>query len=382
MAQLDKFFTDREVPTTPSDEPAAVVPGDGGTAVTPPPASAPPAGVTTPPIVSSEPTPSFDINTINKFFGTSLKEEAELREALKHAGEYGTMTQKYQELESKYKALEEKAKETPSLADPLSYFSSPEAYVAEQIRKQRPDVDPSVVSKLLSHEKSRLADFDLLVNDTLMNTPNIIGGIDGARELIAKRYGIDLDQSPEEWDRTSRNMMMTDARGAEQRISQLKSEIKVPTVRSQEEIAAMHSAEVQKVKASWAPYVNELAGYDKLVVPGNEGSTLLEMEIPKEFRDSLPDMINNVIEQTGITPSPETIADMVDHRNRKFVYDYLPKILEVYGNNVRSELEKKYAGILNNTVPPNTAAAPPASDGSQGGGARQLLGGTRRSGIR
>jgi len=161
----------------------------------------------------------------------------------------------------------------------------------------------------------------------------------------------------------------------------LKSEINLPKSLSPEEAAAARAEQLQKVKSSWAPYLGEISGFDKLTIPGEAGSVILEMEVPKAFRDSLPDLINNVIEQTGVVPSPETIKNIVTHRNRNFVYDYLPKILEVHGNNIRSQIEKEYAERLGNTMPPNNTIAPKPIDAPEGGGARQLLAGTRRSSI-
>ena len=383
MNKLDEIFKITEpAPVEPTADPVAPVqPVD----VAPTPA-APPAV----PPVSAEPAPAepvvpsasvFDINNFNTLFETSIKEEAELREALKRANEFEGVSKKYQELESGYKTLAEKNKELSAAVDPLKHFSSKDAYIAEQIRIRRPDLDPSVVSTLISSDTSKLADFDLLAQEALMQNPKIIGGLEGARELVAKRYDVDLEESPEKWERVARNMMMDARIAAEQRIAQVKSDVPLPKSYTPEEAAAIRAEQVQKVKSSWAPYVNEMSGFDKLTVPGEAGATILEMEVPKAFRDSLPDMINSVIEKTGIEPTPENIKNIIDHRNRDFVYAYLPKILEVHGNNIRSQIEKEYAEKFGNTLPPNNAIAPTPIDGTQGGGARELLSGTRRSSI-
>ena len=383
MNKLDEIFKITEpAPVEPTADPVAPVqPVD----VAPTPA-APPAV----PPVSAEPAPAepvvpsasvFDINNFNTLFETSIKEEAELREALKRANEFEGVSKKYQELESGYKTLEEKNKELSAAVDPLKHFSSKDAYIAEQIRIRRPDLDPSVVSTLISSDTSKLADFDLLAQEALMQNPKIIGGLEGARELVAKRYDVDLEESPEKWERVARNMMMDARIAAEDRIAKVKSDIPLPKSYTPEEAAAIRAEQVQKVKSSWAPYVNEMSGFDKLTVPGEAGATILEMEVPKAFRDSLPDMINSVIDQTGIEPTPENIKNIIDHRNKDFVYAYLPKILEVHGNNIRSQIEKEYAEKFGNTLPPNNAIAPTPIDGTQGGGARELLSGTRRSSI-
>ena len=386
MGKLDDIFGISDTPPvdTPAEPVAPAVPVEGA----PAPATPPAAPVEPAPAAPVEPapadpaaSPTFDINTFNTLFETSVKEEAEIREALRRANEFEGISKKYQELESGYKTLEEKNKELSEAQDPLKHFSSKDAYIAEQIRIRRPDLDPSVVSTLISSDTSKLADFELLAYEALMQNPKIIGGLDGARELVAKRYDVDPEESPEKWERVSRNLMMSDRMAAEQRVSALKSEINIPKSLTPEEAAAARAEQVQKIKSSWAPYINEMAGFDKLTIPGEAGSTLLEMEVPKAFRDSLPDLINSVIEQTGVAPTPEMIKNVIDHRNRKFVYDYLPKILEVHGNNIRSQIEKEYAEKLGNTLPPNNAIAPPPIDGTQGGGARQLLAGTRRSSI-
>jgi len=379
---LDEFFESRkvggEVGNVSAPAPAPVEGQQTGESV----ASAP-ATETAPTepasVVAGEQKPSFDINSFNTFFGTSLKEENELKDALKRANEYGDISKKYEEAEATRKTLEEKAKVLEAGQDPFQYFSSPDAYIREQIIKQRPDLDPAVVTKLIAHDKTKMADFDLLAHDYLMQNPNVIGGLEGAREVIAKKYDVDPEDTEDKWERVSRNMMMTDARTVEQKIAQLKGEIKLPEIKSPEAIEQERIAAVQRVKSQWSPYVNDIASFDKLTVPGDDGTTMLEMEVPKAFRDTLPDYINGVIEQTGLEPTPENLKEIVDYRNRTFIYDYLPKILEVYGNNVRSEIEKKYATVLNNTTPPNTAVAPPPIDQTPSGGAQKLLSGTKRS---
>ena len=293
----------------------------------------------------------------------------------------GSIAKKYEETEKSRKALEEKARTLEAGQDVMKYFSSPDAYIAEQIRMQRSDLDPGVVMRLLRNDKEKLADLDLLAYDMLVQSPRTIGGLEGARKTIAKKYEVDLDTPEGEWDMVSRNMMMMDARNAEQRIAQMKSDIKLPVVKSPEAVEAERTEAVQKIKSQWAPYVNDITSFDKLVVPGDDGATMLEMEIPKAFRDTLPEYVNGVIEQTGLEPNPENLKEIVDYRNRTFIYDYLPKILEVYGNNIRSEIEKKYAALLNNTTPPNTTVAPPPLETTPGGGAMQFLSGTKRSRI-
>lgn len=378
---LDQFFESRKVGAeAPAQAEAAPVPAEGQQ---PAAEAVPPAEVVTQPISTpaGEQKSSFDINSFNTFFGTSIKEETELRDALKRANEHGEISKKYAEAEATRKALEEKAKTLEAGQDVLKYFSSPDAYIAEQIRIKRSDLDPTVVTKLLGHDKQRLPDLDLLAYDMLYTNPQTIGGLEGAREAIAEKYHIDLEEAEDSWSRVARNMMMMDAKGAEQRIAHLKSEIQLPEMKSPADAERAQIEAVQKIKSQWTPYVNDIANFDKLTVPADDGTTMLEMEVPKAFRDTLPDYINGVIEQTGLEPTPENLKEIIDYRNRTFVYDHLPKILEVYGNNIRSEIEKKYAEILGNKTPPNTASAPPPIDASPSGGAQQLLGGTKRSRI-
>ena len=325
--------------------------------------------------------PSFDINSFNAFFGTPYQKEDELKDVLKRANEYGDIQQKLTAAEESIKALENKNKELEESLDPLKYFSSPDAYVAEQIKKQMGDVDPAVVTRLLSHEKNKMANFDLLVYDWLMQFPDTIGGAEGARKVLAKRYDVDLEEPAEEWDAVAQNMIMADARIVEKKIAQMKGQIKLPEPLSAEAVAARRADAAEKTKLAWTPYLGEITGFDKLVVPGDDGTTLLEMEVPKAFRDILPEHIQEIVQQAGLEPTPESIKEVINHRNRKFVFEYLPQILKVYGNNIRSEIEASNAALLNNTVPPNTAAAPAPAEPKPGDGAKQLLSSTRRSNL-
>lgn len=357
----------------PEVEPAQVP------AVEPAPAPAPdPQPAPTPaPDPQPAPTPQFDINNFNSFFETPFKGESEIRDVISNASKYQDIQQRNVELEAAKKSLEEKNKELQAGADPLSYFSSEDAYIAEQIKKRLPEVDPGVMAKLLSQDRSNMADFDLLAYDWLRKYPNTKGGLDGARKVVAKKYGVELDDPAEEWDDVAQNMMMADARDVGREIDRLKGEIPLPRALTPEEREAQRVEAVNKMRASWAPYTNDIAGFDKLTVPGDDGSVMLEMEIPQAFRESLPEYINGIIEKTGLEPTPESLKEVIDYRNRTFVYEYLPKILEVYGSNIRSEIEKKYNIELNNQTPPNNVQAPPSAEPQPGASFRQHIAGRK-----
>ena len=84
---LDKFFEERRVGVEPKQvETPAPVPAEGIPAEVVTPA---PAATEATPVVAGEQKPNFDINSFNTFFGTSLKEESELKDVLKRASEHG-----------------------------------------------------------------------------------------------------------------------------------------------------------------------------------------------------------------------------------------------------------------------------------------------------
>jgi hypothetical protein len=84
------------------------------------------------PAPAGEQKPNFDINSFNTFFGTSLKEESELKDVLKRASEHGDISKKYTEAEATRKTLEEKNRELLAGQDVMKYFSSPDAYIARK----------------------------------------------------------------------------------------------------------------------------------------------------------------------------------------------------------------------------------------------------------
>jgi hypothetical protein len=100
MSKLDEILKvgDPAPVETPAEPVTPVQPVEvASTPVTPPavpPVPAEPAPAE--PVVPAA--PAFDVNSFNTFFGTSLKEEAELREALKRANEFEGVSKKYQEI--------------------------------------------------------------------------------------------------------------------------------------------------------------------------------------------------------------------------------------------------------------------------------------------
>lgn len=303
-----------------------------------------------------EPQTDTFFEEMNKRFGAQFKSTDEVKgifELPKKVAEYET---KLKESESLAKAAEDYKKRIEELEgsqDPLKYFSSPESFVAEQLRIKYPNRDPYVLQKIATTNVDSMDDLDVLVKEKVLSVPNAPKE-ESIRSIVLKKYGVDPSTPPEEWDDLVKDEMRLDAAAAREKINNFKSAIELPKVMTKEQRQQAEMQAKAEREKLLEPMRDTFTKFEKFSHPGIPG---FEADVTGEYKSKLPDIFKGYFGDSGIPPTPENLETAVEFRNAFFVYEHLPKLREIWIKEGQAGTQKKVDEELHNDTPPNTATA-------------------------
>jgi len=204
---------------------------------------------------------SFKLDRFNESFGTAFGDEDSLKEYLKKQEDLGRLS----EIDSKYKDLEQKYQEAREQLNPRKHFVSDEEYKRQLIlSKYKEEVNPNLLGKIVSHDMSKLSDLDVLILGKQVGNPNLIGGDEGARQLIYSQFGIDAEEmgnDPEKWSALVKNRLSDAAAPVRKSLNEIKN-VEVPQVQdfeTQRQTTIQAAQELKtKLKDGWTKVVDRL----------------------------------------------------------------------------------------------------------------------------
>ncbi len=321
--------------------------------------------------VNTEPAVEINDEQLNTFFGTTGKTKDDFNNALTVATKVGEIESRNSELAQELDSLRSSHAALKKELDPLSYFSSQEAYVAEQLRKKYPTMDAVAIQKAVTQDVSEMSDIDVLALHDTIKRPGARGGEEMAKKILADDYGVDLSEPSSQWDEIARGKIERAAFDARQEIKTFSSEVEMPSAKSEEDRQADRAQAAEALKAEWEPITPKLTSFDKITIPGQEGEEAFEFEVPQSFRDELGGFFEAMITQGELEPTEETISFLIEQRNKEFIYQNLDKIRASIVAAERSAAEERLDRELNNTSPANTNTAPASTE--EVGGTEQHL---------
>jgi hypothetical protein len=287
----------------------------------------------------------------NKRFNTQYKTDDEVKSLLDAPKKISEYERQLAEFESTKKIVDESKKRILELEkeeNPLQYFSSPDSYIAEQLKIKYPKSNPDTLHKIATTDLSKMDDLDVLVKDKQLFVPDAPKeGI--IRSVVLKHYGIDPTAPPEEWDEISVAEMKLDAAAARDKINNLKSVIEMPKIVSREEKQKAEQEAVAQKEQAIAPLKESFSKFDKFSYEG------FDFDVPSEYQSKLPDMFQSMFINAGLEPTQENLQSAVELRDALFLHQYFTKIREVIAKEAKTELQKEQDAELHNTQPPNTA---------------------------
>ena len=308
----------------------------------------------------SQEQPDTFFEEMNKRFGTQFKATDEVKgifELPKKVAEYET---KLRESESLAKTAEDYKKRIEELEenDPLKFFASPESYIAEQLRIKYPKNNPLLLQEIATSNVDSMNDIDVLVKEKqlFVNNPPREQAI---RAIILKKYGIDTETDPGEWDELARAEMQIDAAYAREKINNLKSTIELPKITTKEQRQQAEAQMKAERETQLAPMREVFTSFDKFSHPQIPG---FEADVTGEYKSKLGDIFKGYFGDSGVPPTKENLEAAVEFRNALFVYEHLPKLREIWLKEGKTEVQKKTDVEMNNTEPPNTATATDEAD--------------------
>jgi len=312
---------------------------------------------TKPPASGGEPTKINWLEEANKHFKTEFKTPEEFGQVFEKAkkvdSEYEPKIQEYTNNEKKYK---QQLEELQSSLNPLSYFSSQEAYVAEQLRKQRPDLTPSVLQDVIMEDTSKMSDLDVLTKNLQLVTKNLKGGESGARAVIFKRYGIDSETNMDELDITTQNEILIEANAVRKQWNELKTSVKPPVVMTEEQKAAAREMAAQERLKQITPFRETFSKFDKFTEQIDEDTTF-DFNVPEEYKAELPKMFDTFFVDSGLEVNQENLAAMEEIKQALFLRKNFKQIHKLIEGNVETKMKAERDKLLGNENPTNTHTA-------------------------
>ena len=303
------------------------------------------------------------LGELNKHFKTEYKSPDEFGKILERSKKVDEYEPKLSEYEKSVKSYQQQIADLQSSLNPLTYFSSQEAYVAEQLRKQHPDLNPLILQEVVTTDNKRMDDLAVLIKQTMLETPNIIGGEKGAEEYILEKYGIDSTVPKEEWSMSARNKILIEANATRKKWDELKSQVKLPEVATPEQREALKTQAVEEKKKLLAPQRDALTKFDKFTVEIEDGKTL-DYIVPDEEKEIQSDMFDAYFINGGADVTPEALEEFKELREGLMLRRNIKQIYKVIEGDVEAREKAKRDELLNNTNPTNTKSATEIVDDS------------------
>jgi len=255
----------------------------------------------------------------------------------------------FYETANKWKEENEKLNSVLSeIEDPSTYFSSPESYKREQLLKVRPDISLEVADKIVKSDIKTLTPVEKLELEMLLENPDIKGGLDGVKELIKDKYGL---EDGEEIPRHIENKILIDSKSAEKKLEATRMELKVFEKRDYkaqfDSKRAEFDTQVRNLEEGWKgayDKVGERIKEFKLINKGEDGkeTELFTYKLEDEFINESRETLVKTMVGLGVRPdSEEGILVAEEIARGSYLAKNWDKILRAAITNAESRIIEK-----------------------------------------
>jgi len=315
----------------------------------------------TPPVTEAPQSVDW-LTELNKSFGTQYKSADEVKsifELPSKVKEYETEMETLKASAENEKVYKKKIQELESSLNPLTHFSSKEAYIAEQLRKQHPDKNQSLLQDVATKDLSQMDALDVLINAVMLNNPDITK--EEAQDWVYDKYVIDPDVPRDEWSAGVKSKVKIAANEARKELNTLKSSIALPEILTEEQAEQRRAEGVEKLKKQIKPLADKFAQFDKF--QRQVGDNSFEFVVPDDYKAGLPTMFEEFFVKGGAEVNEESLSAISELRDSLMVYRNFDNVYRAIESDVSARIKKEYDEILGNTPPPNQATAPEQTDG-------------------
>lgn len=237
-----------------------------------------------------------------------LDEWGIVKEKFKTPDEFKSYYEESDRIRKDYFEIEKMLLETQ---DPMQYFASEESAKREQLLKKRGDIPYEVADRIVRADLKSMKPQDVLELEVLLSTPEIQGGIEGAREYVKEKYGLDDE---EEASRVVKNKMIIDAKKASENIEAIRADLKAPEKRDYkaqfDARKEEYAKQAKELEAAWTnsyENVKSRVGDFTVTEKGEDGKdiTLFSYKVEPEYLEKSKEELVRVMVRNGINPNSE-----------------------------------------------------------------------------
>lgn len=352
---------------SPVATPEPAVQGEAGT-----PAS--PAAAETPAKVEPETPPTAEAQAAGQSFDRLSFLKQELGHDFNSEDDFNSWKSTITEQSTKYADLQKQYEEAQSQLksyDIRKHFASDEDFIINQLKIKYPDMNPKVLSNVLTSDIATLNPIDAIASAYLLNDKDgkIFKSPEQAYNYVCKKLDIDRDTPLDEHDEDVQVAVRMEAKQAIEKFSQLKSEITVP---ASVDLAAQKAEADRQAKEHYdklQPLVQRdmesvLTGLDELAITEDtkDGKNTVfsyklgDYKSSKHVQETLAKVVDTIARNAQEwTPqlAKEVVAKTVEQLQNDYFVQNRTAIIKAVKDQVRKEVMDEEFAKGNNNRPLN-----------------------------
>lgn len=301
--------------------------------------------------------PAVDwLTEMNKTFGTQYKTADEIKpifELPSKVKEYEEKVKVAEAYPEKEKSYQNRIKELESSLNPLTHFSSKEAYIAEQLRKAHPDKSQTLLQDVATKDLAKMDALDVLVNQVMLDNPDV--SKEDARAHVYNEYGVDADTPEGEWSAAVKTKIKIKANEARKELNALKASVTLPEILTHEQVEQKRIEQIEALKKQIKPLQEKFAQFDKFTEKVGENE--FEFAVPEDYKSQLSAMFEGFFVQGGNEINEDNLGVITELKEALMLKRNFANIYRAIETDVAARLKKEYDERLGNTQPPNGATA-------------------------
>lgn len=308
----------------------------------------------------------INFKTLSEQLGHDVESVDDLKTRLSTASESGKKVEELQgqlsETTKKYQELEQKYKQE---LNPLSYFANENEYKRQVLLKKHPELDPSVLSKVVSSDIEKLSPLDAIKLNMQIQDADIYRNEKEVIEAIEDEFQIEelSEKTLDEIPSLERNKILKKAKEAKKYFKTLQDGIELPKEVDTEAIQKEKQQKAETIKENWKPWLqNELPKELKEIkisktVEGKE-NVLHTFDIDKKFVDQIISNVENtasLLGEKGSEFSDKNKAELVKSVRDLYILNNLHSIVKSHAEEVVTNMSEEEFKKYNHPRPVNKA---------------------------
>lgn len=322
----------------------------------------------------NQPTPFLDINVLNKDLETNFESIDSLKQTISKASKVDELEDRVKEVEdlrAKADEFKEKYELLLENTDPKTFFADDSSIKLELFKKSNPSKDAAVAHKIFSiDDVNKVDDFDIVKLGYKLDFPNLKGGDEAIKEMLAEEYNVDPELEIDQWPVRAQNKLLIEANKFRNSFNEIKK-IEVPgrldVDKLRNDLIQERETKISTLKESWNKSSEALKTSDELKKLKFQIGVPKDGEQPEYFEwdlDSVPsDTIDNIVNQmisSGVSPTDDNLASVKDAVRLAVEDVYKPQIMAKYKEAIRSEWEAEHLKKTHNPEPLHDSQNPTA----------------------